>query len=327
MDPMGVALLGCWHVHAGDYAGSAQRNPGTRLVAVWDDDESRGREGADRFDAPFEASLDAVLARDDVDAVIVTTATTRHTEVIGAAIDAGKHVFTEKLLAPTTDEARELARRAEDAGVILGVSLPQLTGAPVLAARRLLADGVLGTPTYVRVRMGHDGWLSDWLPERFGDPAEAVGGALTDLGCHPAYLTRLFLGGDPATISASYGRFTHHRVEDNAVAVASYENGALGVFEATFVAVPGTLAFEIRGTAGSALYGFGDGLVVTTGEGEPRTIDLDSEDARSPFDLWADAARAGERMTENVQAAIDLTRTVTAANRSAASGKAEPLEP
>src|SRR4051812_45413279 len=95
--PLRVAVLGFWHVHAGDYAQQAVDHPGTELVAVWDDDEQRGREGAERFGVPYTDDLDALLARDDVDAVTITTSTDVHRDVIVRAAKAGKHVFTEKL--------------------------------------------------------------------------------------------------------------------------------------------------------------------------------------------------------------------------------------
>ena len=74
--------------------------------------------------------------------------------------------------------------------------------------------------TYARVRLAHDGGSRGWLPERFFDPAAAVGGALTDLGCHPVYLVQRFLGSTPQTVSASYGSQGGRAVEDNAVVTA-----------------------------------------------------------------------------------------------------------
>ena len=70
----------------------------------------------------------------------------------------------------------------------------------------VLAAGALGTLTYGRVRLSHDGATAGWLPERFYDPATAVGGALTDLGCHPVYLIQRWLGARPERVSATYGR-------------------------------------------------------------------------------------------------------------------------
>ena len=68
-----VAVLGAWHVHARDYARAALAHPDTSLVAVWDHDESLGRPLADELGVAFTDDLDVLLAREDVDAVTVTT--------------------------------------------------------------------------------------------------------------------------------------------------------------------------------------------------------------------------------------------------------------
>jgi len=315
-----ISPLGFWHVHADDYARQVREHPHTTLGPVWDDDPERGAEAAARLGVDFEPSLERLLARPDIDGVTVTTRTDDHTRVIGAAIAAGKHVFTEKLLAPTVAESEQLVAAAHDAGVALTVSLPQLTAPATRAAERLVADGALGELTYVRVRMAHDGWLGGWLPERFADPVAAVGGALSDLGCHPLYLVQLLLGARPERVVASYGSFTGRPVEDNAVVVLGYPRGAIGVAEASFVTSPGAFAFEVRGTEGSLLYGFGGERLI--GKGARLNADAWAElplpeAGPGPFAQWVDHALAGTQPQDNQRAAVELTRLVVAANAAA----------
>src|SRR6478752_2133155 len=76
--PLAVAAIGFWHVHAGDYVRNVQQHPDTTLVAVWDDDEQRGRAAADEFGVEFVADLDELLARPALDAVTITTSTDQH---------------------------------------------------------------------------------------------------------------------------------------------------------------------------------------------------------------------------------------------------------
>jgi 1,5-anhydro-D-fructose reductase (1,5-anhydro-D-mannitol-forming) len=321
--PLSVAVLGFWHVHAEEYARAIQDQADATLAVVWDDDEARGREGAELVGAEFTADLDALLARDDIDAVTITTATSRHHEVILAAVRAGKHVFTEKLLAPTVEQAEEIIRAADDAGVTLLVALPQLAEAIPMAVKRLSEDGSLGTLTYTRIRMAHDGWVDGWLPERFADPAEAIGGALTDLGCHPAYLTQFFLGLSPATVNATYSRVTARHVEDNAVVTTTYANGAIGVIEASFVTTPGASTLEVRGTEGSVLYGFGSQKLIAKGRHfDPEAWqELPLPDASpDPFHQWIGHIRSSTRPDDNLVASVELTRLIAAANESALTG-------
>lgn len=319
--PLAVAVLGFWHVHAGDYARAAVEHPDTRLAAVWDSDAERGREGADEFGVEFVADLDELLARDDIDAVTVTTSTDMHHEIMTKAIAAGKHVFTEKLLAPTVDQAEAILGVAQARGMIVEVSLPRLYEASTVTSLRLLREGKLGRLTYARVRIAHDGSLADWLPERFYDADEAIGGALADLGCHAVYLVQQFLGAEPETVSATYTSVTGRPVEDNSVVTVAYRRGAIGVAEASFVTVPGAFAFELRGTEGSLLYGFGGERMLAKGthfDPESWTELETGDDEPGAFDRWVNAVKNREPDIENQRAAVDLTRLVIAANRSAA---------
>jgi 1,5-anhydro-D-fructose reductase (1,5-anhydro-D-mannitol-forming) len=319
-----VAVVGFWHVHAPDYAKLAEAASGTRLVAVWDDDHERGRAGAAEFGVDFVDDLDALLARDDLDAVIVTTATNQHTEIIAKVARAGKHIYTEKLLAPTVAESEELVRVAGEHGIALVVSLPRLSSGSTVAVQRVLDAGKLGQLTYSRVHVSHDGWVKGWLPDRFGNAEEAIGGSFTDLGVHAAYLTQLFLGARPSTISATYTRVSGHAVEDNAVVTVTYPDGAIGVMESSNVATPGEFTLELHGTEGSLHFGFGSETMLVRGDhfDTEEWTELKVPDALPhPFDQWIDHINEGTRADANLRAAVELTRFIVAANESAAQGK------
>lgn len=332
LDMIRIALLGFWHVHAKDYAAEAKAHPDAKLVAAWDDDPVRGRAGAADHGIPFHDDLDALLARSDVDGVIVTTRTSAHPEVMLAAARAGKHIFTEKVVALTPSDARRIVDAAERAGVTLTVSLPRLTHGYTLAIREILASGRLGAVTQVRCRLAHDGAVGRrWLPARFFDPDDAGGGALVDLGCHPLYLTRLFLGGMPESVSAEYGRVTGRPVDDNAVAVLRHGSGALGIAETSFVNPASPFTIEIHGTTGSLLYGTPQPrLMLRLGsaraDGEWNEVPV-PHDGPTPFEQWLAHIADGTPATENVDLALDLTTLVDAADRSARSGRAISIEP
>jgi predicted dehydrogenase len=327
-----VAILGFWHVHAADYAAEAQANPDTEIVAAWDEDAPRGATRARELGVPFQQELGELLARSDVDGVIVTPRTSAHRDVIVAAAEAGKHVFTEKVVALTPTEAREIVAAVERHGVKLTVSLPRLSHGYTLAIRKVLESGRLGEVTQVRCRLSHDGAVGRrWLPRQFFDPDDAGGGALVDLGCHPLYLTRVFLGGMPESVSAAYGRVTGHAVDDNAVAVLRHGTGALGIAETGFVNPCSPFTIEVHGTTGSLLYG----------TPEPRLLVRDAASGTdsvwtelpipasgpTPFEQWVRHVADGTAATENIALALDLTTLVDAADRSALSGVAVMIDP
>ena len=103
-----VAMLSKWHVHAGGYANQLKNSGKVEITCVWDDDTARGEAWAKELGCDFVADLDALLARDDVEAVVCDTPTTAHHDVLIKAAKAGKHIFTEKALCPTVADCLDV---------------------------------------------------------------------------------------------------------------------------------------------------------------------------------------------------------------------------
>ncbi|GGF97493.1 Gfo/Idh/MocA family protein [Paenibacillus aceti] len=314
-----------WHVHAWDYTHQAQEHPDTEIVAVWDEQEQRGREAAEKLGVPYYAKLDEMLAHPELDAVIVDAPTDQHREVITAAAKAGKHIFTEKVLAPNSQETQEIMEVIEQNGVKLTVSLPRLNDGYTLAIQDILGQGLLGQITYVRVRLSHNGAIAGWLPEHFYSLQQCGGGALIDLGCHPMYLTRLFLDQEITGVSANFGYITGKEVEDNAVVSLFTASGAIGVVEAGFVNSHSPFSIEVHGTEGTLLYGTPEEqLLIRSNRGElgeawhPLPTLSNRETA---FEQWVRHIQKGTRADENIEIALELTRLMEAANRSAKEGR------
>jgi predicted dehydrogenase len=311
-----IGKISYWHVHAWDYTKQAQGHPDTEIVAVWDENPERGKEAAQKLGADFHEALDDMLARSDIDAVIVDAPTNRHEEVIVAAAKAGKHIFTEKVIAPTLREVNHILDEVKKAGVKLTVSLPRLNHGYTLAIRKLLEAETLGQITLVRSRLSHNGATAGWLPEHFYNPEQTGGGALIDLGCHPMYLTRLFLGALPSSVSATYGFVTGKEVEDNAVATLTGAGGAIGIVEAGFVNPQSPFVIEVHGTKGTLLYSTHDGKLLLRTTGEAWEEVAIPEDRESAFDQWVGHIVNNTEAVENVALATDLTMLMEAASRS-----------
>ncbi|MFA6241440.1 MAG: Gfo/Idh/MocA family oxidoreductase [Candidatus Hydrogenedentales bacterium] len=249
-----VAMLSQWHVHAKGYAESLRKMPDVKLTVVWDEIPERGKGWADSLGVEFEPDLAKVLKRSDVDAVACDAPTNRHAEIMVAAANAGKHIFTEKVLALTVDECKQISDAVAKAGVKFCISFPFRTRPEVLYAHKAVEDGLLGQLTFVRVRIAHNGGSGGWLPKHFWDPAQCGGGAMMDLGAHPMYLARYF-GGQPKRITSTFNYMTGHEVEDNAVSVIEFENKVIGVAETSFVSTHSPFSLELSGTEGSVLVG------------------------------------------------------------------------
>lgn len=118
-----IGKISYWHVHAWDYTKQAQEHPDAQIVAVWDENPERGKKAAEQQGVPFFESLDEML-QSDIDAVIVDAPTSMHREVMLKAAAAGKHIFTEKVVAATLQEVNDIMNAVNENQVKLTVSLP-----------------------------------------------------------------------------------------------------------------------------------------------------------------------------------------------------------
>lgn len=312
-----VAVLSFWHVHAKDYAQQVLQHPHTEIAAVWDERADRGLEEAGKLGVPYVEDLDELLQSSDIDAVIVTAPTNMHREVMVKAAQAGKHIFTEKVIAATSHEADEIISAVKQANVKMIVSLPRLNDDYTLAIQDVLSQQTLGKLTLVRIRLSHDGATRKWLPQHFFHAEQSQGGALIDLGCHPMYLVRLFLG-MPDSVSASYGFITGQEVEDNAVSVLRYNDGAIAIVEAGFVNSYSPFSIEVHGTEGSLLYGTPEPKLLIRGDAYPDWTELAMPESNpSAFEQWVTHIQEDTDANENITLALDLTKLMEASNMSA----------
>ncbi|MFI2859111.1 Gfo/Idh/MocA family protein [Paenibacillus sp. JSM ZJ436] len=317
---MKIGKISYWHVHAWDYTKQAQEHPDTEIAAVWDEEPSRGRQAAEQLGVPFYEHLEELLALEDIEGVIVDAPTNMHREVMLAAARAGKHIFTEKVIAPTLAEVHEIVSECERQGVKLTVSLPRLNDGYTLAMQDILNQGLLGKITYVRTRLSHNGATAGWLPEHFYSAEQCGGGALIDLGCHPMYLTRLFLGQDITGVNASFGYVTGREVEDNAVVTLQTASGAVGVVEAGFVNSHSPFAIEVHGTEGTLMYGTPEARLLLRSQlnseyREWKEVAI-PDNRESAFHQWVGHVQNDTEATDNVGTAVELTALMEASNRS-----------
>ena len=138
-----IGLLGCGEIAVSN-ASAAASAPNTRLVACYDPVAALARDLAARFGAEAEPTVEAVLERADVDAVVLSVPHDLHGPLAVMAADSGRHVIVEKPMAHTLAAAREMTAAVERAGVALSVCFPQRYQPEVQVARRLVAEGALG---------------------------------------------------------------------------------------------------------------------------------------------------------------------------------------
>lgn len=316
---MKTAILGTWHVHTEEYTRAILANPQAEAAVIWDSDIARGKAFAEKLGVPFTDDLDSILNDASIDSVVVCSATCDHPELLTKAANAGKNIFTEKVLTIGVEDAEKVAAAVKAAGKVFTISYPHRTFPTLRAAKALLDSGKLGTVTYARVRNVHNGSSADWLPPHFYDKAQCGGGAMMDLGAHPMY-TLYWLLGEPKTITSTFTEVTHRGVEDNAVSVIEFANGAIGVSETGFVSECNPYTLEISGT---------DGAMMIHGESAQwggkatggKWVDLElPEKIQLPVDQWVDAVTNGTPSPFTIDEAVMLTRLMDGAYKSFESG-------
>jgi predicted dehydrogenase len=211
----------------------------------------------------YETDWRRLIERDDIDVIDIVTPNDRHAEMAIAAAQAGKHVISEKPLATTVEDARRMLDAVRQAGVIHMVCHNYRYAPAVQFAKKIISSGMLGKIHHFRGQ-----YLQDWLL----DPSKPLdwkltkeiggSGALGDIGSHVIDLAR-FLVGEIREVSGMMETFVKERsskdrsgkvdVDDATALLARFDNGALGVIEATRFAGGHRNGnqFEINGERGS----------------------------------------------------------------------------
>ncbi len=181
--PIGIGLIGCgsWgSVHARVYHSS----PLVRFVAVCDTDLGRAEGFARKYGAESAHTDWAVLlANPHIDAVAIATPDFTHTELVHAALLAGKHVLVEKPLATTARECEKMLKARDAAGVKLMVDFHNRWNLPLLEVRRHVERGELGDVIMMNLRLND----TLFVPTRMlswadrSSPAHFLGSHLVDL--------------------------------------------------------------------------------------------------------------------------------------------------
>ncbi len=321
-----IAMLGMAHVHADSYAQAVAGHPEAQLQCIWDDDPVRGQAVAAKFGVPYFADLEQVLTSPEVDAVVVNTPTAQHPEVIRAAPNHDKHLFTEKALTITTREADEIVRLVHESGIRFMISLPTRTRPETLFMKQVLDQGWLGKITLMRARVAHMAALDRWFEGGtawFGDEALAGGGALFDLGCHTVDVMRWFLG-EPKSIVAKIGNLSGaYPIDDNSAVVVEFRSGALGILDTAWVQRSGPNPLEIYGTDGYVGRNPSGGITLTSTQIRPLGMEAAITPSKlpealpMPMDQWIGAILHDTPMTITVEDGRNLTQLLEGAYRAA----------
>jgi UDP-N-acetyl-2-amino-2-deoxyglucuronate dehydrogenase len=266
----GIGIVGTG-VIAATHAEAIAAIPGARLVAVSDVVPERALRFAGGRGCAAEPSLDALLARDDIDVVSVCVPSGLHAEVGIQVAAAGKHLIVEKPIDVSLVAADRLIEAVDAAGVAMTVISQHRFDPGLVELRRLIDDGVLGrlvlgeaSTKWYRSQGYYDSgpWRGTWSLD---------GGSLMNQGIHYVDLLRWTMG-PVIEVSAIYATEDHQvEVEDTALAVLRFTSGAVGTIVSSTAVFPGfAQRLEVSGTGGT--------VVVEDGEIVRRAFTSDSPD-------------------------------------------------
>jgi predicted dehydrogenase len=326
---LGAGFMG--QAHGSNYKALGDR---VRVKTVCGRNPERARKLAADLGAEPTTDLEAAIADPEVDVVDVCLPTPLHRDAAERAFAAGKHVFLEKPIALTPEDADAILEAAERSGRIFMVGLVLRFWPEYAELQRRLAAGALGRPLAVTAfRLSPPADWNDWMRDR-----SQSGGTAVDLMIHDLDQLNWLLG-RPRSVYARESAPGHIQ------AVVEYE-GATGIVEGSMAmpkAYPFSSSIRVLAEDGAAEYAFSaapaedggnigapaspPGLRLYPVGGEPVAVPVESADPWGPeIAYFVECVEQGRRPEQGTgEQARDALRVALAVNRSVESGRAEPV--
>lgn len=253
MEPLRVGIIGSGGISRSHMHGYRALGDRVKVVACCDIDGEKAKRYAEEYGLEHAYdNCEDMLRHERLDLVSVTTWNSAHAPCAIAALNAGCHVICEKPMAMNAEEAAAMRDAAEKNGRLLTLGFVRRHGNDAASARELIQNGELGEVYFAKANyLRRCGFPGGW----FGDKSRSGGGPLIDLGVHVIDLVRYVMG-NPKPVSVYGATFNklgardHIRtegwvsetktekpifnVEDLAVAMIRFDNGALLSVETSF---------------------------------------------------------------------------------------------
>ena len=260
-----IGIVGCGAISGIYLENITNRFQEIEILGVCDLIPERAQNAVEKYNIPkLYQDMYELFQDPDVDIVLNLTRPYEHYGVTIPALKAGKHVYSEKPLAASLEEGRQIVTLAEEKGLMLGGAPDTFLGAGIQTCRKLIDDGVIGDIVGCAGFMichGHETWHPD--PEFY---YKYGGGPMFDMG--PYYLTAMVnLCGNAEAVSAMTrttfskrlitsephnGEIIDVDVPTLYAGSLRFESGAIGTLYTTFdVYYPGQARLEVYGTKGT----------------------------------------------------------------------------
>jgi myo-inositol 2-dehydrogenase/D-chiro-inositol 1-dehydrogenase len=233
-------------VHANAY----KTVQGGKLVACADVYYDTAKSFANDYGLDSYTDYNELLARKDINGVIIATPNGLHAEQMIAAAKAGKHVFCQKPIALTLEDAGKMIAVAEETGIIFQIGFMLRFTPPMPQVYETIKSGKIGD--IVAIRAAIFGWepANEWFYMK-----DQGGGVILDTLIHFADLVR-WLGGDVERVYSEGGAYIlegakKHKSPDNAAVMMKHTNGGVSSLFVSWTTGYGNFFFEVYGTKGT----------------------------------------------------------------------------
>ena len=207
--------------------------PGARIAAIASASADRARTAGERWDVPWTTDVDELVAREDIDAVTISTPSGLHPSQAMAALRHGKHVLVEKPLALSNDDARAVVDEARDRGLVAATVSQRRFEPVVQAIRDTVAGGALGRISLIVAEGFYHRPQSYYDSAAWRGTVALDGGVLMNQAIHTVDLLR-WIGGPVESVAGHVATIGHRiEAEDTATVSLRFSNGALGAILAT----------------------------------------------------------------------------------------------
>ena len=338
-----LAIVGLDHDHVWGLLKDLTEEPNAELVAIADGHPELVDRAKTKVTANVKFYSDFVKMLDEMkpDGVIVTTENDRHLEILRECAKRHINYSTEKPMATTAADAREMERLANQAGIKVMVNYWNVWVAPTHELYHRVKDNQVGPIEKIIVQYGHQGpkeigvskYFADWLY----DPVKNGGGAIMDFGCYGAEWA-VWLKGRPSRVSAVTQKLKvmqHNPVDDDATVILDYPDGQ-AIIEASWDWPYNMGQVEAFGPKGSLLATGNDLFFRSPADnvgkvglqGERVALDPPPRVTSNPISYFVDCIRNNKPIEDplSMKLNVQVIEILDAARESARTGKQQVLD-
>ena len=317
MSKLGIGFVGCGGIHNA-HAPHLVDNPDAYIACAMDINEDAAKAHCEKYGTEnWVTSISELLARDDVDAVVICTPTGLHKEAVLEAAAAGKHIFCEKPMAMNVADCEAMDAACKEAGVVLQIGFVRHFCNEWLKLREIIQAGTIGRPVVWRSVSGGSGAPTPWFFDK-----EIGGGPFIDGAVH-SYDWARFIFGEASNVVTDIRRLKADTTAwDTGTVIVNFSSGdqQLIIWSWGLPGFGGNVkadgAHDVLGPLGAIMFPGGNKLQVNL-DGEERMVEFEADSGgdwfRKQMADFIDCCKTGKQPIAGAHEGIEATRIAQAA--------------